>query len=123
MIAPVIAQDETPLGLQMESINDAFKAFRKETDPAKGAAQAREAQAALIKAFPEIPQLIKDMPQGADREKALAQYHKMTGQLYVTLCEVEIAFLDGKTDEVAKLVDSIKLMKKEGHKEFMKDDE
>ena len=32
----------------------------------------------------------------------------MMGKLYVTLCEVEEAFLNGKIDEVAKIVESLK---------------
>ena len=125
MLVPVKAQDKehTALGKQMEAVNDAFKAFRKETDATKGAAQAREAQAALVKGFGEVPESIKEMPEGPEKAKALAEYHKMIGQLYVTLCDVEIAFLNGKTDEVAKIVDAIKTLKKDGHKKFMKDDD
>lgn len=125
MLIPAKAQDDkehTPLGKQMEAMNDAFKAFRKETDAAKGAAQAREAQEALIKGMVEIPALIKDMPEGPDKAKALVKYHKMIGKLYITLCEVEEAFLDGKVADVAKIVDSLKEQKKEGHKEFIKEE-
>ena len=111
------------MGKQMEAMNDAFKAFRKETDPVKGATQAREAQAALIKGINEVPETIKDMPEGLEKAKAFATYHKMIGKLYVALCEVEEAFLNGKIDEVAKLVDSLKELKKSGHKEFVKEDE
>jgi hypothetical protein len=46
----------------------------------------------------------------------------MLGRLYVTLCEVEDAFLNGKMDEVAKIVDSIKEMKKSGHEQFMEEE-
>jgi hypothetical protein len=126
MLIPAKAQDDkehTPLGKQMEAMNDAFKAFRKETDAAKGAAQAREAQDALLKGMVEIPALIKEMPEGPDKAKALVKYHKMIGKLYITLCEVEEAFLDGKVADVAKIVDSLKEQKKEGHKEFIKEDQ
>lgn len=125
MLIPARAQDkeQTALGKQMEAMNDAFKAFRKETDPVKGAAQAREAQAALLKGISEVPATIKDMPEGPEKAKAFAAYHKLTGKLYVSLCEVEEAFLNGKIDEVAKLVDSVKEQKKAGHKEFVKEDE
>ncbi len=127
MVIPVRAQDKeketTALGKQMEAMNDAFKAFRKETDPVKGATQSREAQAALLKGISEVPVTIKEMPEGSEKAKAFAAYHKMIGKLYVTLCEVEEAFLNGKIDEVAKLVDAVKEMKKAGHKEFVKEDE
>lgn len=114
---------KTALGKQMESMNDAFKGFRRETDPAKGAAQAREAQQAALKAATEIPELVKAMPEGPEKTKAMAEYHKMIGKLYVTLCEVEEAFLNGKIDEVAKIVGSIKEMKKTGHDKFIEEKE
>ncbi len=125
MLLPARAQDKesTPLGKQMETMNDAFKAFRKETDPVKGAAQAREAQTAALKGAAEVPETIKAMPEGPEKAKALAAYRKMIGKLYVALCEVEEAFLNGKIDEVVKLVDSLKEMKKAGHKEFVKDED
>jgi len=125
LLIPARAEEKehTALGKQMEAMNDAFKAFRKETDPVKGAAQAREAQAAALKGATEVPELIKDMPEGPEKAKAFAAYHKMIGKLYVSLCEVEEAFLNGKIDEVAKLVDSLKEQKKSGHKEFVKEEE
>ncbi len=125
MLIPARAEEKEPtaLGKQMEAMNDAFKAFRKEADPVKGAAQAREAQAAALKGAVEVPQTIKDMPEGAEKAKAFAEYHKMIGKLYVTLCEVEEAFLNGKIDEVAKIVDSLKEMKKAGHKKFVKEED
>jgi hypothetical protein len=115
-------ENETPLAKQMDAMNDAFKIFRKETDPVKGAAQAREAQQAALKSLLEIPERVKAMPEGPEKAKAVVAYHKMLGRLYVTLCEVEDAFLNGKMDEVAKMVDSIKEMKKSGHDQFMEEE-
>lgn len=125
MLIPARAEDKehTALGKQMEALNDAFKAFRRETDPVKGATQAREAQAAALKGATEVPETVKEMPEGPEKAKALVEYHKMVGKLYVVLCEVEEAFLNGKIDEVAKLVDSLKDMKKTGHKQFVKEED
>ena len=122
MAAPVLRADDTPLGKQMEAMNDAYKAFRKETDPAKGAALAREAQEAVAKGFSELPEMLKKMPDGPDKAKAAAEYRKMMGKLYVALCEVEEAFLAGKIEDVAKIVESLKEMKKTGHDKFMEDE-
>jgi soluble cytochrome b562 len=123
MPARAAESDETPLGKQMEATNDAFKAFRRETDPVKGATQAREAQLSVLKAAAEVPELLKAMPEGPDKAKALVSYRKMMGKLYITLCEVEEAFLNGKIDEVAKLVESLKEQKKAGHDKFMDEEE
>ena len=124
LLGPVFAADdheETPLGKQMEIFNDAYKAFRKETDPAKGAAQMREAQQAVLKGMGELPSMLAKMPDGRDKEMAAMQYRKMMGRLFVTLCEVEEAFLTGKTDDVTRLVETLKEMKKAGHDKFMEE--
>ena len=116
-------KDQTELGKHMEAMNDAFKAFRRETDAVKGATQAREAEDAVLKSMSEIPELIKKMPEGPEKAKALVAYRKMTGKLYITLCEVEEAFLNGKIEDVTKIVDSLKEQKKAGHQKFIKEDE
>lgn len=124
LLGSVIAADDhedTPLGKQMEIFNEAYKAFRKETDCAKGAEQAREAQQAVLKGTSELPSLLAKMPEGKEKQSAAAQYRKMMGQMFVTLCEVEEAFLAGKIDEVARLVETLKDMKKAGHNQFMED--
>jgi soluble cytochrome b562 len=125
-LVPAKAQDKekhTPLGKQMEAVSDAFKAFRKETDPKKGAALARDAEQATLKATLEIPELVKDMPGGPEKVKAALEYRKEMGKLFLSLCDVEDAFNRGKLDEVAKIVTTLKDMKKEGHKKFQKDDQ
>lgn len=125
LLVPAVAQDEehTKLGEQMESMDDAFKGFRRETDPVKGAAQAREAQTATLKATAEIPALIKEMPEGPEKAKASAEYRKQMGKVFVTLCEVEEAFLAGKIEDVTKLVEALKEQKKAGHQKFIKEEE
>jgi soluble cytochrome b562 len=115
------AQSETALGKQMDVMNDAFKLFRRETDPAKGAALAREAQEAVLKAHPDLPELVKVMAEGPEKAKAGAEYRKMMGQLYLIMVEVELAFLAGNMDEVANQVNALRDIKKEGHDKFMEE--
>lgn len=124
LVIPARAEDEkqTVMHDQMEVMNDAFKAFRRETDPVKGATQAREAQLAAIKCAAEIPELVKAMPDGPDKVKAQVEYRKMMAKLLLTLCEVEEAFLNGKIEDVAKIVESLKEMKKAGHDKFMEEE-
>lgn len=106
----------------MESFNDAYRAFRKEKDPAKGAALARDAQQAVIKAMGETPEMLEQMPDGPGKTKAAAEFRKMMGQVFVSLCEVEQAFLAGETAEVAEIIASLKELKKSGHDKFMEED-
>jgi len=124
MLVPVKAEEKhTELGKHMEAMDDAFKGFRRETDAKKGAEQARVAQVETLKAAAEVPELVKKMPDGPDKAKAAVEYKKMMGKLYITLCEVEEAFLAGKPEEVTKLVEAVKTSKKEGHDKFIEEDE
>jgi hypothetical protein len=117
------ADEETPLGKEMEAINDSFKALSKEKDSAKGAALARQAQEGMLKGAAMVPDFIADMiPDAKEKEKAIADYRRLMGESFVVFCKIEIAFLEGKMDEVAKLVDSAKALKKEGHKKYIEEE-
>jgi len=124
LVLPAHAEkkEETPLGKQMEAMGHALKGFRKETDPAKCAALAREAQQAVAKGLLELPELVNKMPEGPDKAKAAAEYRKMMGKVYVSLCEVEEAYLAGNAEEAGRILGSMREMKKAGHDKFMEDD-
>ena len=116
-------EPETPLGEKMELVDDAFKGFRRETDPVKGAKEARDAQMATLKAAAEVPELVKEMADGPAKDKAANTYRTEVGKLFLAFCEVEKAFLNNDLEAVDSIVDKLKKMKKEGHKEFMKEEE
>ena len=80
-------------------------------------------QQALIKAMTELPEVVTKMPDGPEKAKAAAEYRKMIGLSFVAMCEVEEAFLAGKTDEVAEIVTKLKELKKAGHDKFMEEEE
>ena len=120
---PVRAEDDTPLAKEMEKVDDAFKGFRRETDPVKGAKAAREAQDSVLKTVALVPALIEKMPAGEAKEKAIVAYRTQIGQLFVTFCEIEAAFVAKDLPGVAKLVDALKSAKKKGHDEFMEEEE
>jgi hypothetical protein len=121
-VQPTMAEDDTPLAKQMDAMNDAYKAMRRETDPAKGAALAKEAQDAMVKAITETPELVKAMPDGPDKAKASAEYRKMMGSLISTLASMELAFLDNDMAKVKEIVESMRDMKKKGHDKFMEEE-
>ena len=124
MPLPLRAEEaDTPLAKEMEKLDDAYKAFRRETDASKGAVAAREAQGTVLKAIPLVPALIDKMPAGEAKDKALVGYRTQMGKLFVSLCEVESAFIAKDLDTVAKLVDSLKGEKKEGHDTFIEEEE
>lgn len=119
----LVKADDTPLGKEMETMNDAFKALSKEKDPTKGAALAREAAEAVLKGIPLTPDFILDMiPDPKEKAKAVADYRKMMAQAFIVFCDIETAFIDGKIDDVAKLVLDAKALKKEGHKKYIEEE-
>lgn len=120
---PARADDDSPLAKQMEVLNDAYKAFRREDDAGKGATLAREAQEAVLKAIPMLPAMVEEMPDGAAKSKAVANYRLQMGQLFASLCEVEVAFVNGEVEKVAEIVKTLKSQKKEGHNQFMEDED
>ncbi|MCW1884822.1 cytochrome b562 [Luteolibacter flavescens] len=123
MLPTPVRADDTALGKEMESIDSAFKAFRRETDPAKGAKAAREGQEAVLKSLPLVPAMIAKMPAGEAKDKAIAAYRLQMGQLFVVFCEVESAFIAKDIPTVTKLVETVKGSKKKGHDDFIEDEE
>ncbi|MCW1924488.1 cytochrome b562 [Luteolibacter arcticus] len=120
---PLRADEDTPLAKEMEKVDEAFKGFRRETDPVKGAKAAREAQDAVLKTVALVPAMIEKMPAGEAKDKAIAAYRTQMGQLFVIFCEVESAFIAKDLPAVTKLVESVKGSKKKGHDEFMEEEE
>ena len=122
-LTPLRADETTPLGEQMESLNDAFKALSKEKDPVKGAALARTAQAGVLKGISIVPDFITDMiPDAKEKEKAIADYRRLMGETFVVMCKIEAAFLANKLDEVATLATAAKALKKEGHEKYIEEE-
>lgn len=122
-ITPANAEEEDhPLAVQMSAMNDAYKAMRREKDPAKGAELAREAQDAMITAIKILPVLVTDMPEGDEKAKAAANYRKMMGELIATLGDMELAFLNGDLDKVKAVVKDMRSSKKAGHDQFMEEE-
>ncbi len=116
-------KDDTPLSKEMEKVDSAYKSFKKEKDPAKGAASAKEAQDAVLKAVTMTPAKLEKMPAGEEKAKAMAAYRTGMGKLFVSLCEVESAYLAKDLDKVTKLVDTLKGEKKEGHDAFIDEED
>ncbi|MGC4014375.1 MAG: cytochrome b562 [Luteolibacter sp.] len=113
---------ETELGKQMEAANDALKAMKKETDPAKGAALARQAEAALVKCLSEVPSTLEKTPE-AEKAKALANYRTLIAKSYVTVSQIEEAYLANDLEKVKTLSEALRPDKKEGHEKYKPKDE
>ena len=123
LLAPVMAMAaDSPVGTQMQVVKAAFKTCATEKDADKGAAAAREAQQAALKAAAILPASVTKIADPAAQAKAAAEYRLMLGKLFVSFCEVEQAFLAKDLAQVAKLVDSLKAQKTAGHDKFTEDE-
>lgn len=116
------ADDDSPLAKEMEVIDDAYKAMRRTKDAAEGVKLAQEAQAAVLKAATLTPGFVEAGGHPDGKEKAMVSYKKQMAQLFMTLCDMESAFLAGDLEKVQELVQPLKDSKKKGHTEFMEDE-
>lgn len=121
LLSPMMALGESQLAAQMDEMDSAYKGFRREKDPVKGAAAAREAQEFVLKGLVETPELITKMADPVAKAKAMVEYRKMMGGLFIAFCEAEEAFLANDLDKVAELVAAIREFKKQGHDKFMEE--
>lgn len=118
---PTMADDDdTPLAKTMEQTSDALKSLRK-MDPSDWAGAAKAARTAADgcrKGMEFIPALVKEMKDGKDKTKAIADFRRMMGLSYAALCELELAYLDEDQAKVEAAMKKIKAGKKEGHKKY-----
>ncbi|MEP4076237.1 cytochrome b562 [Haloferula sp.] len=117
-----VRADDTPLAEQMEVLDDAYKAMRRTEDAKEGVKLAQEAQVAVLKATMMTPDFVEAGGHPDGKEKAMVEYKKQMGQLFLVLCEMEAAFLAGDLEKVQELVQPLKDSKKKGHNEFMEDE-
>lgn len=116
-----LSAEESPIATEMDLFNDAYKAMKKETDPAKGAALARESQDSMLKALKVDPEIVQSMPEGIDKMKFSAEYRKMMAELLVILADIELAFLNNQPDQIEILIEKIRTSKKQGHDKFIEE--
>ena len=120
--APRAGAEESKTLIQwMEEFDMAYRGFRRETDPAKALPIVREGQAAFLQSMALLPPMVEKMPDGAEKDKALATYRKMMAEVYLTLAHLEIAFLDGDMEAVAKHVKTLRDSRRTGHERFMEE--
>ena len=120
---PVIADDgeeDTPLAKVMKESSKALKALRKmpKDDWDGGAKQARIAAEGIRKSMEFIPVMVKEMKDGPEKTKAIADYRRLLGLNYAALCGLELAYLEKDAAKVETAASAWKKLKKEGHKKY-----
>ncbi len=120
-----VAEEETPLGSQMEKFSKALKAVGRAAKEGKVtkdlAAKVDDAKKAAQEALKFEPAKAKDIP-AAEKAKFLADYKASMEKTIKTLDELKAAVEAEKADEVGKIMEKLNSEKKEGHKAFKKED-
>lgn len=115
------AEEAKSLIQWMEEFDMAYQGFRRETDPAKALPIVREGQVAFLQSMALLPPMVEKMPDGAEKDKAIATYRMMMAEVYLTLANLELAFLDGDMEAVAAHVKTIRESRRTGHERFMEE--
>ena len=122
---PAFAEEETPLGKEMEKVSKAIKAVNRTlADPAQkdaNLAKLADVKAGFEKALTLEPEKAKDVPAG-EKAKFLADFKASMEEALKTLEELRAAVAADKADDAAKAMEKLNKGKKEAHKQFKKED-
>ena len=119
------ADDDTPLGKEMEKLSKALKAVNRNlTDAAQkdaNIAKIAEAKAACAAAVKFDPAKTKDVPAG-DKAKFVTEFKASMEEVGKNLDALKAAIAGGKMDDAKALMEKLNGQKKDGHKKFKAED-
>ena len=114
--------DDTPLAEKMDEVSGSLKMLRRAGDDyAKALGLVQQAQKQLLETFAFVPAIIEKMPDGKEKQLAMANYKKTLAASYQTLCDLEIAYLSEDIDKIDDAMDLVKKSRKDGHEEFIEE--
>ena len=121
---PAIAEDDTPLGKEMDKISKALKSVNrdladasKKDDNLKKIADAKEACAAGAKMDPAKTKEVS----AADKAKFLEGYEAAMVELGKGLDSLKAAVEGGKADEAKAIIEKLNAAKKDAHRKYKAD--
>ncbi len=121
---PAFAEEETPLGKEMEKVGKVMKAIGRAAKEGKVtkdmAPKVDEAKAAFEAASKLEPVKLKDVA-AADKAKFLADYKAGCEASIKELAVLKAAIEAEKADDINKSLEKLNAGKKEGHKAFKAD--
>jgi hypothetical protein len=121
---PAFAEEDTPLGKEMEKAGKAMKAIGKACKDGKVtkdlASKVDDIKAAFEASAKLEPAKTADVP-AAEKAKFVADYKAAMEKSIKELDALKAAVEAEKTDEVAKILEKLNAGKKQGHKAFKKD--
>jgi soluble cytochrome b562 len=122
---PAFAEEDTPLGKEMEKISKALKAINRNIADAgakdANLAKLAEAKAANQAALKYEPAKTKDVP-AADKAKFLSGYKAAMEEVGKEMDALKAAIEGGKTEEAKALLEKLNNAKKDGHKKYKAED-
>jgi len=118
-ITPASADDDTPLAEQMDELSGSLKALRKAKTTEDKVKLVHEAQKATLASLKYLPVIFKDISDDKEKALATADYKRLIGLTYASLCELEEAFLKGDEEKATEILKKdLKGLKKEAHKKY-----
>ncbi len=121
---PAFAEEDTPLGKEMEKIGKALKGVNRDladaTKKADNVKKVDDAKAACAAAAKLDPAKTKDVP-AAEKAKFVADYKASMQEMGKQLDTLKAALEAGKADDAKAALDKLNAGKKEGHKKFKAD--
>ncbi len=106
----------------MDLMSGSLKGLRRlRRDPdrwTKSAALVAEGSQSVIAAMKWIPKEIKELPDGPDKIKALADSRRLMGLTLAGFAELELAFLAEDEEKVEAVLDKLKEIKAESHEKY-----
>lgn len=119
------AEDDTPLGKEMEVLSKALKAVNRNIGEADQKAANLEkialAKAACAAALKYEPAKTKEIGAG-DKAKYLSDYKASMEEVGKNLDALKVAVEAGKTEDAKAIYEKLMAQKKDGHKKFKADD-
>jgi soluble cytochrome b562 len=119
------ADEDTPLGKEMEKVSKALKAINRNIADASAKdanlAKLAEAKAANVAALKYEPAKTKDVP-AAEKAKFLSGYKAAMEAVGKDMDALKAAIEGGKTEDAKALLEKLNNAKKEGHKKYKADD-
>lgn len=120
---PAQAQSEDPPLLEaMNTINSGFRSLRRVARRGnfdeESYATAAEMTKAAVLSMHETPPMAETIPT-AERKQFIIDYKKETANLIKDLLDLEIAVLEGRTEDVNDMLIKLNDVKNEGHDKFL----
>ncbi len=115
---------ETVLAEQMEVLESHLaklrRTLRDEELRDESLAHIAGIQAAVVASKAEAPVMLPSIPEGERAAFQTAYRREMVGML-MSLCDLEVAVLDGETDQARTIFKAIRKMEDDGHERFTED--